>query len=238
MQAGPPSAGYRLRKFVKRNRGPVTAAAIVLTTLLAGIVGTSWGWVEALWQRNDAVQARNDEAGQRKIAVKAIGDARDEALARADAEEKGRKLAERVADAEKQKLIAEQGKIEAGKRQVRLIEAHLALERGMIRCERGEIGPGLLWLARGLEVAPEDAHDLKRSLRTLLGGWSAQLHPVKAVLPVPLHLAGDVQQRRRFVSSDGKTVLINWANGAYLWDTTTDKQIGPRVYHNNMTTAA
>src|SRR5262249_53772176 len=41
VQAGPPSAGYRLRKFVKRNRGPVLAAAVVLLALVAGVIGTT-----------------------------------------------------------------------------------------------------------------------------------------------------------------------------------------------------
>src|SRR5262249_21764603 len=34
VEARPPSAGYRLRKFVKRNRGPVLAAAAVLLALV------------------------------------------------------------------------------------------------------------------------------------------------------------------------------------------------------------
>src|SRR5262249_47412047 len=67
--AGPPRAGYRLRKFVKRNRGPVLAATLVLLAVLAGIAGTTWGWLEALSQRDDALQARKDEAEQRGIAV-------------------------------------------------------------------------------------------------------------------------------------------------------------------------
>ena len=36
VQACPPSAGYRLRKFVRRNKGPVLAAALVLLALVAG----------------------------------------------------------------------------------------------------------------------------------------------------------------------------------------------------------
>jgi serine/threonine protein kinase/tetratricopeptide (TPR) repeat protein len=47
VQACPPSAGYRLRKFVRRNRGAVVAAALVLLTLLGGIVGTSIGLIRA-----------------------------------------------------------------------------------------------------------------------------------------------------------------------------------------------
>ena len=38
-----PSAGYRLRKFVKRNRGRVIAASLVLVALLAGIVKVQRG---------------------------------------------------------------------------------------------------------------------------------------------------------------------------------------------------
>jgi len=45
--AAPPSAAYRLRKFVRRNKGPVFAGAAVAVTLLIGIAGTAWGWREA-----------------------------------------------------------------------------------------------------------------------------------------------------------------------------------------------
>ncbi len=45
--ACPPSAGYRLRKFVRRNRGPALAASFVLLALVAGVIGTTWGLVRA-----------------------------------------------------------------------------------------------------------------------------------------------------------------------------------------------
>jgi non-specific serine/threonine protein kinase/serine/threonine-protein kinase len=41
VMAGPPSASYRIRKFVTRNRGPVAAAALVLLALVAGLVSSS-----------------------------------------------------------------------------------------------------------------------------------------------------------------------------------------------------
>ena len=47
VHAHPPSAGYRLRKFVRRNRGQVIAAGLVLMALMAGVVGTSIGLVRA-----------------------------------------------------------------------------------------------------------------------------------------------------------------------------------------------
>jgi eukaryotic-like serine/threonine-protein kinase len=45
--AGPPSTSYRLRKFVRRNRRSVLAVGLLILTLVAGIIGTTWGMVEA-----------------------------------------------------------------------------------------------------------------------------------------------------------------------------------------------
>src|SRR5262249_34992529 len=47
VEARPPSAGYRLKKFVRRHKGQVLAASLVLFALLAGVIGTTWGLVEA-----------------------------------------------------------------------------------------------------------------------------------------------------------------------------------------------
>jgi serine/threonine protein kinase/tetratricopeptide (TPR) repeat protein len=76
VQACPPSAGYRLRKFVRRNRGPVAAGALVFLALLAGIIGTTWGlvWAEEAIdaeaaQRTLAENAQKEEAKQRALAV-------------------------------------------------------------------------------------------------------------------------------------------------------------------------
>ena len=43
VQACPPSAGYRLRKFVRRNKGPVAAVLALAALLVLGTVGTSIG---------------------------------------------------------------------------------------------------------------------------------------------------------------------------------------------------
>jgi serine/threonine protein kinase/tetratricopeptide (TPR) repeat protein len=62
--AGPPSASYRLRKFVQRNKGPVLAAMLVLVALVGGIIGTTWGMVRAEW----AWQAEGERAEAEKQA--------------------------------------------------------------------------------------------------------------------------------------------------------------------------
>ena len=47
VEARPPSAGYRLQKFIRRNKGQVVAAGLVLLALVGGMVGTTWGLLAA-----------------------------------------------------------------------------------------------------------------------------------------------------------------------------------------------
>jgi hypothetical protein len=66
VQACPPSAGYRLRKFVRRNKGPVTAGLALALILVLGTVSTSAGLVWALRSERKATfaadRARDTEA--------------------------------------------------------------------------------------------------------------------------------------------------------------------------------
>jgi serine/threonine protein kinase len=45
VRACPPTVGYRLRKLLRRNKGPAVAVGLVLLALVAGIIGTTWGLV-------------------------------------------------------------------------------------------------------------------------------------------------------------------------------------------------
>ena len=47
VSAHPSGAGYRVKKFVRRHKGQVVAAALVLAVLLAGVAGTTWQAVRA-----------------------------------------------------------------------------------------------------------------------------------------------------------------------------------------------
>lgn len=47
VEARPPSTGYRMKKFVQRNKAQVMAAGLLLLALIAGIAGTSFGMVRA-----------------------------------------------------------------------------------------------------------------------------------------------------------------------------------------------
>jgi Tol biopolymer transport system component len=57
VQACPPSAMYRLRKLVRRNKGPVLAASLLLLALLGGIIGTTRGMLRATVAEAEAVNA-------------------------------------------------------------------------------------------------------------------------------------------------------------------------------------
>ncbi len=59
--ASPPNTGYRMAKFIRRNRGPVVAAGLVVLALVAGIAGTTW-------QAAVATRARSAATVQRQLA--------------------------------------------------------------------------------------------------------------------------------------------------------------------------
>ncbi len=108
VHAHPPSAGYRLKKFVRKNRGPVIAATLVLAALVAGVVGTTLGLVEARRQegiaREQEAEAKRqegiarDEAAAKELARAAEAErAEGERKARLE-EERQRKFAQAIAD--------------------------------------------------------------------------------------------------------------------------------------------
>jgi serine/threonine protein kinase/tetratricopeptide (TPR) repeat protein len=76
VQACPPSAWYRFRKFSRRYKGPLLAGALVLLALIGGIVGTTWGMIRAEAARRDAVAAQAAEAeraeGERQAKQQAL----------------------------------------------------------------------------------------------------------------------------------------------------------------------
>ncbi len=114
VEARPPSAGYRLRKFVRRHKGQVIAASLVLFALLAGIAGTTVGLFEAKKQERLAVVAQFAEAeraeGERiaKLDAEAKKSEAQQAQGRAEAGEKlaGERLVQ--VEAEKAKAVQEQ----------------------------------------------------------------------------------------------------------------------------------
>jgi serine/threonine protein kinase/tetratricopeptide (TPR) repeat protein len=97
--AGAPSTGYRLRKFVKRNRPQVIAAGIVAAVLVLGVISTTMGMVWALKEKTLADAERTKAIAAVEAEAKAKLDAdrqRDSAIAAQKDAETQRDKAEKV----------------------------------------------------------------------------------------------------------------------------------------------
>ena len=104
VQAHPPSTAYRVKKFVRRHKGQVIAASLVLFALLAGMAGTSLGLVEA--KRQEAEARRQEgiargEATAKEQARAAEADQRAKAVAATEEERTAKEAAVTAAAAEK-----------------------------------------------------------------------------------------------------------------------------------------
>ncbi len=89
LRAAPDSRAYLARKFVRRNRVQVFAASAVFLALSAGL-GVS------LWQRNEAISAKDAEAKQRVEAEEQRARADDRAIAAQTAEKAERERADQL----------------------------------------------------------------------------------------------------------------------------------------------
>jgi WD40 repeat protein/tRNA A-37 threonylcarbamoyl transferase component Bud32 len=103
--------------------------------------------------------------------------------------------------------------------------AGVLLERGQGLCRQGEYAGGLLWLARGLEIVPDEDGELRDSLHTLLGAWSTRLCPCRLVLDHP----GGVKAAD--LSPDGRFVATACGDAAQVWDAETGRPAGPPLRH-------
>ncbi len=110
--------------------------------------------------------------------------------------------------------------------------AALNFERGHALCEKGEMGPGLLWLVESWRSAvAADNTDWQHTARASLSAWQRHPAQVKAVFSqaeAVSHVA---------FSSDGKAVLTGSEDGtAQLWDARTAKPLGPTLRHDDAIT--
>ena len=182
--AGPPSARYRLRKFVKRNRGQVIAAGLVLLALLAGIAGTTVGLFEA---KRQGALANERAEGEQRATKKALAAAAEErkaketvesvlgfvedkifAAARPKGQEEGLGYDVKLADAVTAALPA----IEGGFRDRPLIEARLrtTIGRSFAFLGRTELALGQFEAALALcrrELGPDHPDTLGNMRRVV-----------------------------------------------------------------------
>ncbi|MFO0812044.1 MAG: serine/threonine-protein kinase [Gemmatales bacterium] len=81
VEARPPSTVYRFKKFVQRNRVTMVTAGIVFLALVAGMIGTAYGFYEAKRQEQLAIEAHEVEKRERKYAEAIASFVKDDFLA-------------------------------------------------------------------------------------------------------------------------------------------------------------
>jgi WD40 repeat protein len=93
-------------------------------------------------------------------------------------------------------------------------EATLARDQGLRLCEQEYVGLGALWLNRALELAPDDAEEVRRTVLMNLDGWGRMLGRLHAP---PLPHPGEVHAVA--FSPDSKRLVTGSGDGtARLWD--------------------
>jgi WD40 repeat protein/tetratricopeptide (TPR) repeat protein len=98
-------------------------------------------------------------------------------------------------------------------------------ERGQAACEKGEIGPGMLWMIESWRSAV-DAGDraLQHAARANLAAWRPHYPRLRAVLS---HSSPVVEAA---FSPDSRTVISGSMDGtAQLWDAASGQKIGPSL---------
>ncbi len=211
IEARPPSAGYRFRKFSRRNKRALVAASLVAAALIVGIFGTTWQAVRATQAQTDARAERDIAKTERNSAVEARQLA-DDRLQRATA-------AERDAQESRQRA-------EARSKEVTHLLAESYVDQAQALCEQGEIGRGLLWFAHSLRCAPEEAVELRHMIRANLSAWTSQLHRLSRVIRV------DGEARVVAFSPDGSRMAVGSSFGTIrVWDVATGSPIGKPIRH-------
>jgi WD40 repeat protein len=102
-------------------------------------------------------------------------------------------------------------------------QAELTFHQAMALCEQGEVGRGMLWLGRGLELAAEARSErLDRVLRINLADWAGQLSRPRR-LPKMRHPGPIVSLAFR---REGRALVSVGADGvARTWDTAIGKEV-------------
>jgi len=147
VMASPPSASYRLGKFIRKHRGPVMALTAVFASLVLGLSASTVLYFRAERQRQEAVAQRAEAVRQRAEAERqraAAEDQRAEARRQGERAESQKSLAEQEresadqqrreaesqhAEAERQRAVADQQSAEARRKGAEAIAERSAAEK-------------------------------------------------------------------------------------------------------------
>jgi hypothetical protein len=227
--AAPPSRAYRLRKFVRKHRGAVIAASLVLFALLAGMAGTTWGLFEAKRHEAAANHYADEATAQARVASDNArrADAEARSARKAEQEAKDRAAAEAAANALAQRETA-RADIEKRRTQEQLTRTEWLLYAGKLMMAQNDFESGDGGLA--LHYLDECQWNLR--------GWEHR------------YLWSRINARQTLVghaylvwsaafSADGKRILTgSWDKTAKVWDAATGLELLTLKGHNGFVLSA
>jgi WD40 repeat protein/serine/threonine protein kinase len=125
-----------------------------------------------------------------------------------------------------QVAIARRGRI-ASQRESKIINAFSALTKGTAFCNLGLTGSGIVWMARALKEAPDDAALVRSTIRDQIDSWLPLVHPLRTCLEA----RDDVLAVA--MPPDGRWALTASAgNVAQLWNIATGAPLGRKLEHH------
>jgi WD40 repeat protein/serine/threonine protein kinase len=244
VEACPPSLHYRLGKLLRRHRGPVLVAGLLLLAVLGGIVGTSWGLVRAERDRQAAEDARHTAEQAR------LGAEQDRLSA-----EQARQAAERAQKAEsEQRVLAQDSEREAniGREEARRAAQNARLaEEDAVKAKKAETRERIkaqaerdakvqaLTRAEELRLTAQSSVELRTDpgLGLLLAIEAARVAPSKEAKEA-LYAALDACREQRTLlghaglvhsaqfTPDGKRIMSFAGDGTVrFWDAKNGKQL-------------
>jgi serine/threonine protein kinase/tetratricopeptide (TPR) repeat protein len=203
VEASPPSAAYRLRKFARKHRKPVIALAVIVAVLLLGIAGTTWGLFRAK-------QAEAEAEANSRVA-KELAHSRAVALGRLGEREQQLRL-----ELFKSAITASSKQIDLD-----LAEAKTDSRSALLRLARSSQNLSNIQIPRLDGQVEQEQLSRLRDLRTFVAAAVIGLGQDYASLMSPL--MNDPKESfnkssRRDVSNDGRNLLTQNAGTVRLWD--------------------
>ena len=179
VQAGPPSAAYRLRKFARRNRAGLVMTGVVTASLLGGLALATLGFLRATQQKQRA-ETKATEARRESAKFAAVNQFLQDMLAKADPSAADNRRDVRVRDILDEAArqidegsLADQPAVEAAVRTT-IAKSYLAL--GMYETARRHLQAALRVRREQLSGVPADVAMTLRALaaaRAGLGEYAA-----------------------------------------------------------------